>query len=70
MIVALLHWTGYIAAGGGVVVLTALAFGCFYFRRSLPEVNGTDKVTGLKGETEIIRDVDGVPHIYAKQKVD
>ena len=70
MIVTLLHWIGYIAAGAGVVVLAALAFGYFYFRRSLPEVNGTDKVVGLNGEVEIIRDVDGVPHIYAKQKLD
>ncbi len=55
------------------VIIVALLAGCIgylYFRNSLPQVDGTIKVAGLKGPVKIVRDVDGVPHIYAQDKAD
>lgn len=45
----------------GVVPLAAY----FWLRTSLPLVSGTVQVGGTDGPIEIIRDAEGVPHIYA-----
>ena len=40
-------------------------FGFFMVRRSFPQIDGEIQVAGLDGEVEMMRDADGVPHIYA-----
>ena len=37
----------------------------FNIPRSFPQVDGQIRMRGISGEVEIIRDIDGVPHIYA-----
>ncbi len=46
--------------GAAIVV-----FGFFLVRRSFPQVDGEVAVQGLDGVVEIVRDADGVPHVYA-----
>ena len=40
-------------------------FGFFMVRRSFPQTDGEIQVAGLGNQVEVVRDVDGVPHIYA-----
>lgn len=47
-----------------LVILVPLA-GYFWLRTSLPLTNGTVRVRGIDGAIEIVRDADGVPHIFA-----
>jgi penicillin amidase len=56
----------------GLLVLALLAAGGGYLllRRSLPQVSGTVQVAGLRSRVEIVRDADGVPHIYASDRLD
>lgn len=64
-------WTGVrrvmrwlvVAIIGLLVFVAALVW--FNIPRSFPQVEGQMRFAGLDGEVEIIRDVDGVPHIYA-----
>jgi penicillin amidase len=55
--------------GWGVLlsgILCALAAaGYGYLRQSLPQTSGLLKLQGLAGEVEVLRDTNGVPHIYA-----
>ena len=55
-----------------VVVLGLLAVGASYFwlRSSLPQISGTLSLAGLSDDVEIIRDKQGIPHIYAKTDTD
>ncbi|HEY0406839.1 MAG TPA: penicillin acylase family protein [Pyrinomonadaceae bacterium] len=56
-----------------IVLLLAvlLSVGIYlYLHRSLPEVSGTIRLAGLAAPVDIIRDRDGVPHIYAQSKLD
>src|SRR3954471_5753600 len=56
----------------GVLLLLAVvaAGGYVYLRRSLPEIDGSVRVTGLSAPIEIIRDADAIPHIIAGNKLD
>ena len=47
-----------------LVVVTPLA-GWLYLRTSLPQTSGTLRTPGLDAPLEIVRDADGVPHIFA-----
>jgi penicillin amidase len=58
-----------VAAVLAVIALVAL-IGYAYIRWSLPQIEGTVRVSGLRGSVEIIRDADSVPHIYAQNKLD
>lgn len=52
----------------GLVVLAmvaAAAFTVWSVRRPYPDYNGTVEVSRLQGEVEVIRDENGIPHIYA-----
>lgn len=53
-----------------LIVLLALLIviplgGWLYLRTSLPNTSGTVTVAGLDGRVEIVRDADGVPHVFA-----
>lgn len=45
--------------------LLAAAGGLAFWRASLPETSGAVALSGLRGKVEAIRDVNGVPHIFA-----
>lgn len=53
-----------------LLVVVALAAGFVYLRTSLPRVKGEVTVTGPTGAIEIVRDADGIPHIYAGSHAD
>ena len=55
---------------GGLLALVLLAAavagaGYAYLRLSLPKVEGTLRLAGLKSEITVLRDAWGIPHIYA-----
>ena len=52
---------------GGLALLAALAFIGFYgyLKTSLPQESGTIRLAGPTGAIEIIRDRNGIPHIFA-----
>ncbi len=47
-----------------LLLLIGVIAGLFYLRGSLPQTKGTLQVTGLDGSVEIVRDAEGVPHIF------
>ena len=58
-------WVGRILLGVTVLVLVAGVAGFFVLRTSLPKTDGTVVVQGLEKPVEIIRDNNGIPHIFA-----
>ncbi|MDB5798221.1 MAG: penicillin acylase family protein [Paucimonas sp.] len=58
---------GLIAAGWLLLVLLLLAAGAMLWYRSasLPQVQGKLHVPGLRQAVDVVRDAEGVPHIYA-----
>lgn len=58
------------AAVAGAVLLSLAAVGYFHLRRSLPAIDGTAPVHGLQAKVDIVRDGEGVPHIYAASERD
>ena len=48
-----------------LALLLALAAGYAWLRQSLPQLEGTVTLSGLKAPVDIVRDRYGVPHIYA-----
>ena len=57
------------------LVVVALGAGALYgrwwlFRKGLPRVDGTVQVPGISAAVEIIRDTDGIPHIFASSVED
>jgi penicillin amidase len=55
-----------IGAAAGLVSMGALAA----FRRSLPRIDGTLRLSGLRQGVSVLRDRWGVPHIYAEHNHD
>ncbi|MFN8443308.1 MAG: penicillin acylase family protein [Caldilineaceae bacterium] len=53
----------------GLVVIVLLV-SYLYLRQSLPQTTGTIQLSGLQGSVEIIRDKNGVPHIFATTDLD
>jgi penicillin amidase len=60
-----MRWVRRILVALLVIVLVVAVFGFFLVRRSFPQGQGELEVAGLDDTVEIIRDVDGVPHVYA-----
>ena len=56
----------------GLLLTVILAANCYrLMRRSLPEVDGIVRSSGgVRDAVEVVRDVDAVPHIYAKNRLD
>ncbi|MBE1874462.1 penicillin acylase family protein [Myceligenerans sp. TRM 65318] len=63
-----------LAIGTAVVVVLVLAavttFGWAIGRRALPSTSGEVQVEGLTADVRVLRDQQGVPHIYADQATD
>ena len=53
----------------GLVIATAI-LGYLWLQTSLPQTAGSKTVRGLSAPAEIIRDENGVPHIFAKTEGD
>lgn len=53
-----------------VLVVVLLVAGFLYLRSSLPRVKGDVTVSGVTSTVEIVRDADGIPHIYAASHAD
>lgn len=52
-------------------VVLALAIGAFlHLRRSLPETEGEIRLSGLEAPVEILRDENGIPHLFARSTAD
>ncbi len=60
-----LRGTTYAVVGLVLVLVAGLVFGLVAVRRSLPQTSGTLDVAGLRAEVTVVRDVRGVPQIYA-----
>jgi penicillin G amidase len=54
-----------------LVIVAVVCLGAYaYIRRSLPLVDGTTSVTGISAPVDIIRDADGIPHIFGATRLD
>ena len=60
------------AAGLGLLTVLALAGGAgwLWLRTSLPQSEGSVEIEGLRAPVEIMRDANGVPHIFAADAAD
>ena len=58
-------WIVLIAVAVALVITAALLYLRYRFRRPLPRVEGTVRISGLAEPVEVLRDRGGVPHIYA-----
>lgn len=65
-----LKWLAGLAALAAVLLLVAAASAFAILRATVPAPSGTIAVAGLKGPVEIIRDQEGVPHIFGTQSYD
>jgi penicillin G amidase len=65
-----MRWVRRILVGLLVLAAAIAVFGFFLVRRSFPQVDGEISVAGLTVDVEIVRDADGVPHIYASTEHD
>ncbi|MBM3516787.1 MAG: penicillin acylase family protein [Alphaproteobacteria bacterium] len=65
-----MHWVVRVLAGLLLVVVVAAAGIYVWLRQSLPEEAGEVSVAGLTAPVEIVRDSEGVPHIYAQSEAD
>jgi penicillin amidase len=59
-----------IAGGFVLLIVVVLAAAYVDLLRSLPETRGTFEVAGISDAIEIVRDADGIPHIFASTKPD
>ncbi|MET0342258.1 MAG: penicillin acylase family protein [Polyangiales bacterium] len=60
-----------VVLGSALLVAGAAALGLVvYARRSLPVVEGTRTAVGIDAALDIVRDVDGVPHVRAQSERD
>ncbi|WP_334188787.1 penicillin acylase family protein [Noviherbaspirillum sp.] len=54
-----------------LLLIAALIAGMLWYRSAvLPQVDGTLKLTGLTAPVDVVRDAEGIPHIYAKSSAD
>ena len=54
-------------AAAAVLLLVVLAGAFFWYRAACqPQLSGTLALAGLHAPVDIVRDAEGVPHIYAK----
>ena len=66
----LLRWLVWPLAIVSLPVILIIGGAGYWLSTSLPETSGTTALTGLKAPVEIIRDKDGVPHIFAESEED
>jgi penicillin G amidase len=62
----LLKWTAGIVAGILILMLLATAAGYALLRNTVPSPSGSLAIEGLTAPVEVVRDKEGVPHIFAE----
>ena len=65
-----LKWVGILAAGALALVLLAAAGGYVLLRNTVPSASGALAIAGLSAPVEVVRDREGVPHVFAKSMED
>ncbi|MYH39379.1 MAG: penicillin acylase family protein, partial [Rhodospirillaceae bacterium] len=70
MIRLFLRWTLRIALTLAVVLAVAGVVMFFWFRTSLPRLDGSVTVAGIERPVSIVRDGRGIPYIYAETESD
>jgi len=61
----LTKWFGRILLATVTIAFVVIVAGFFWLRTSLPKTDGVVEVEGLSRSVEIIRDGNGIPHIFA-----
>src|SRR5688572_25170386 len=61
---------GKFIAGALVLILGLAAIAWLYLQNSLPELDGAVQVKGLAAPVEVLRDKEGIPHVFAKSDSD
>lgn len=61
---------GRLFLGAILLLLLAATAGWLYLQRSLPQLDGELTAKGLLAPVEVLRDKEGVPHIFAKSERD
>jgi penicillin amidase len=62
----ILKWVGIAAGGLVLLALIGLAGGYIVLRNTVPSPSGAMAMAGLAQPVEVVRDREGVPHIFAK----
>ena len=62
----ILKWVGIVAGGLVLLALIGLGGGYALLRNTVPSPSGSLAIAGLSNSVEVIRDREGVPHIFAK----
>src|SRR5258706_12603452 len=57
---------GKVLAVAMLLLIVAAAAAWIYLQRSLPQLDGEARVRGPAASVEIVRDKEGVPHLFAK----
>lgn len=65
-----LRWVRFLAYGVLILLLVAVGGAYAGARRSLPQISGTLRLTGLSAPVTVYRDEWGVPHIEARNMLD
>ena len=65
-----MKWLKRVLVALAILILAVGVYGFFLVRRSFPTVDGELIVAGLSAPVTVIRDVDGIPHIYASNSRD
>ena len=61
---------GRALAGLAVILMVVALAAYFYLRQSLPQLDGESGGKGLGAAVEIVRDAEGVPHVFARTEHD
>ena len=65
-----LKWFGIVAAGALALVVLTAAGGYVLLRNTVPSASGALAIEGLSAPVEVVRDREGVPHVFAKTMED
>ena len=66
----IVRWTARALAALLLLLVVAAIAAWIYLRQSLPRLEGSVTTKGISAPVEIVRDVEGVPHIFAKAERD
>ncbi|MBI1208969.1 MAG: penicillin acylase family protein [Azospirillum sp.] len=69
-VLPILRASGRVAIVAASLIALGAAAGYMWLRSSLPLYDGTIGLPGLSGRAEVVRDRDGVPHIFADSALD
>jgi penicillin amidase len=67
---AVLRWSGRGLVALVVVAIVAGVGGWLYLKRSLPQLSGEAHVAGIEQPIDIVRDSEGIPHVFARSERD